>query len=112
MKKSRQARARVRVEFCCLEDDVKKWKNSAQKSSLSLSEYIRSALNNTPILSYIHKIDPELNRNIKAIGNNLNQIAYRVNAHIASNGKEILDEIHSIRLVLEDILNRGSEEPL
>ena len=86
------------------DDEKLSWHDIAKSHHLSLSELIRQKLNNTkPKKSHrIKTVDPELLREINAIGNNLNQISRRIN----QNQKfDVVLALSSIEVQLERILN-------
>jgi uncharacterized protein (DUF1778 family) len=70
------------VSFRLTETEAAGLEEAAAKAGLSLSDYARAcALKNTVrIVSDRKKADPELLRLLLAIGNNLNQIARKLNA--------------------------------
>jgi len=82
------------------------WHDIAKSHHLSLSELIRQKLNNTktkPKKSHrIKTVDPELLREINAIGNNINQIARRINE---GQKFDAVLELQSIEAKLEKLLN-------
>ena len=88
------------------DDEKLSWHNIAKSHHLSLSELIRQKLNNTktkPKKSHrIKTVDPELLREINAIGNNINQISRRINE---GQKFDAVLELQSIEAKLEKLLN-------
>ena len=86
------------------DDEKSSWHDIAKSHQMSLAELVRQKLNNTkPKKSHrIKTVDPELLREINAIGNNLNQISRRIN----QNQKfDVVLALSSIEVQLERILN-------
>lgn len=94
-----------RLYLRCHADELAKWKECALQHELSISAYARLCLNKGPSLSRIVRADPVLVRQLAAIGNNLNQIARRVNISLTQNDRFLLEQILvSIRRDIENIL--------
>ena len=94
-----------RLYVRCHADEIAKWKNRAIQHDLSLSSYARLCLNKGSAVSRIVRADPVLVRQLVAIGNNLNQIARRVNISLTQKDRFLLEQIlDSIRRDLENIL--------
>lgn len=80
------------------------WHDIAKSHQMSLAELVRQKLNSTKPKKHhrVKTVDPELLIEINAIGNNINQIARRIN----QNQKfDVLLELSSIEAKLERILN-------
>ena len=94
------------------EAEKEKWQKLAASYNMSLSELIRNRLNNLEMPPQpkkrkikTPKVDPELIRQVAAIGNNLNQIARRVNQ---GEKFDIVIELRSIEIQLERLLNANT----
>jgi hypothetical protein len=94
------------------EAEKEKWQKLATSYNMSLSELIRNRLNNLEMPPQpkkrkikIPKVDPELIRQVAAIGNNLNQIARRVNQ---GEKFDIVIELRSIEIQLERLINANT----
>lgn len=99
----------VRLELRCSADELSRWKQDAFVRGLSLSAFVRVCLDRGPALSRIARVDPELLRQIAAIGNNLNQIARRANSSFTGDWKQAEREMLAIRLALEKLLDAAGE---
>lgn len=89
----------------CHADELAKWKEYADQHNLPLSSYVRSCLNKGPKMSHIVRVDPVFVRQLAAIGNNLNQIARRVNISLTVKDRFIIEQIlEAIRHDLEHLL--------
>lgn len=86
------------------EEEKAKWQTLAKSYNLNLSELVRHKLNNTALKNRkkIKTADPNLVRAVNAIGNNLNQIARRVNENEKFN---VEIEINLINKKLEQLLD-------
>lgn len=94
-----------RLYVRCHADELAKWKESAVLHNLSLSSYARLCLNKDPSVTHIVRVDTILVRQLAAIGNNLNQIARRVNISLTLKDRIMLEQIlDAIRHDLENIL--------
>ena len=94
-----------RLYVRCHVDEIAKWKECAVQQDLSLSSYARLCLNKSPAVSRIVRPDPIVVRQLAAIGNNLNQIARRVNISLTQKDRFLLEQIlDSIRHDIENIL--------
>lgn len=93
-----------RLYLRCHADELAKWKECACQLDLSLSSYARFCLNKGPSLSRIVRVDPVLVRQLAAIGNNLNQIARRVNVSLTLKDRFMLEQVlEAIRHDLEQM---------
>ena len=81
----------ARFELRCSPQEMERWRHAASLHGLSLARYVRILVNENylelPRITEKYpksdkpQIDPALLRQIAAIGNNLNQIAYWCNTH-------------------------------
>ena len=124
----------ARYELRCSPEELAAWRHAAEEYGVSLSRYIRMRLNRSdlqlPVLSKndhelpgftsnypklpAPKNDPALVRQVVAIGNNLNQIAWWCNAHKARQEAEPVEEgIRLVRVALEKLLaqENGGNRP-
>jgi len=74
----------------------------AAQNGVSLSAYLRGVITGHLKVQAVSKADPELLRQVAAIGNNLNQIARRVNA--GQPAVEVLAELRAIERQLERLI--------
>lgn len=89
----------------CHAYELAKWKEHAGQHNLSLSSYVRSCLNKGPKMSHIVNVDPVFVRQLAAIGNNLNQIAKRVNISLSAKDRFMIEQVLiAIRHDLEQML--------
>ena len=101
----------ARFELRCSPQEMERWRRTAALHGLSLARYVRILVNeNYRELSRITEkypksdkpqIDPALLRQIAAIGNNLNQIAYWCNVH--KSHQEIQPVEEGIQAVREEL---------
>jgi hypothetical protein len=91
-------------------DEKAAWQKLAKQHGVTLSELIRWRLSDTPKPPAPRTVkrrppppvDPQLIRQIAAIGNNINQIARRCNS---GDSFKVITELKSIEQQLEAILN-------
>lgn len=89
----------------CHAEELAKWKEYASQNNLSLSLYVRSCLNKGPRISHIVRVDPVFVRQLAAIGNNLNQMARRVNISLTAKDRFMVEQVlKDIRHDLEQML--------
>ena len=70
----------------------------------SFSEFARELILNGKVkISRVKKVDPALLYELNRIGNNLNQIAHKVNVESCENDILILDSLRNIERALEEI---------
>jgi len=85
------------------QEEKEEWQKLAASYNMSLAQFIRTQINNKPIKNkkvVYKKADPELIRAITAIGNNLNQIARKIN----TNEKiDVLIQLRNIEKRLEKL---------
>ncbi len=86
------------------EDEKLKWKEMARSHGISLAELIRISLNGQKPkrTKPVPKADPELIRQISAIGNNLNQVSRRVNERERF---DVISHLLSIEQQLQELLD-------
>lgn len=88
------------------EAEKQKWQEIAKSFKLSLGELIRQKLNGTTparkVKVKIKQVDPDLLFEINAIGNNLNQIARRLNE---GEKFDVLPLLYSMEAHLTEVLN-------
>ena len=83
-------------------DEKLLWQELAHNHKTTLSNLIRNKLNNTKLKRQPQKVDPNLIREINRIGNNLNQIARKINT---DNKLDILMELTTIERLLKNIVD-------
>lgn len=82
----------VSIHFRLSSDLKEKIKRESEKSNMTMSQYINSCLNNKSIV--IIENGKEIYFELNKIGNNINQIARKLNSNIATNSDiENLDNI-------------------
>ena len=95
------------------QSQLEKYKEFARSKGLPLSELIKKLLDNQPLPDFIPEkkkvrkryepVDPDLLRQVGAIGNNINQISRKLNR-----GEEVVEVaavLYSIEKQLEEIVN-------
>lgn len=103
----RQNIHQARFELRCSVEELATWRCASAKHGVSLARYIRSCLNRGPVLAKHPQADPALLRQIAAIGNNVNQIAFWCNAHKSKQEVRLVEEgIQAIRDELAALLTR------
>ena len=93
------------------EDDLEKYKAFAKSKGLPLSTLIKMLLEDQPLPKdqpveknrRFKKVDPDLLFQIAQIGNNLNQIARRVNS---GERIEILSTLRRIEIQLDELIEK------
>lgn len=94
-----------RLYVRCHADELAKWKECAIQHDLSLSSYMRLCVNKGSAISRTVRADPVLVRQLAAIGNNLNQIARRVNISLLLKDRILLEQVlEAIRADIEKML--------
>lgn len=89
----------------CHADELAKWKEYASQHNLSFSSYVRSCLNKGPKISHLVRVEPVVVRQLAAIGNNINQIARRVNISLTAKDRFMIEQfLIAIRHDLEQML--------
>jgi len=85
------------------QEEKEEWQKLAASYNMSLAQFIRNLINNKPIENkkvIYKKADPEIIRAIAGIGNNINQIARRIN----TNEKiDVLIQLRNIEKRLEKL---------
>ena len=99
-----------RFELRCSRDELSSWQRAAKEHGLPLAANVRACLKQGPLLSRASKADPALLRQIAAIGNNLNQIAFWCNAHKArQDTMQVEKGVAGVQAALENLLvDRGA----
>lgn len=83
-----------------IEEKLKeKIKLESEKSNMTMSQYINNCLNNKSII--VIEKGKEIYYELNKIGNNLNQIAKKVNSNIATNND--IKSLENISLELKEI---------
>ncbi len=94
-----------RYELRCYDTELVAWHKLAHKHDLELSAYIRAILNKAHIPSKKLSANPELIRQLAAIGNNLNQLSHWANTYKRkAEIKTIEVNIEKIKLRLDQVL--------
>lgn len=70
--------ARDLIQIRCQQGEKASWQQEAKENGLSLGDYVRLKMARKT-RKHIPKTDPELIRQLAAIGNNINQLARAVN---------------------------------
>jgi len=85
-------------------DEKIAWQKIAKSYGINLSELVRQKLSNTKIIKRkkIKTVDPQLLREINAVGNNLNQISRRINE---GQKFDAVIELSSIEQKLQSVLD-------
>lgn len=95
----------ARFELRCSPEELARWRCAASEHGLSLASYFRVCLNRGPQLSRKRQADPALLRQVAAIGNNLNQIAFWANAYKSKQeAKPVEDGVKAVRQELAALL--------
>ena len=108
----------ARFELRCSPEELAGWHRAAESQDMTLARYIRMSLSRSDekLSAFIRnyqelsraKTDPALIRQLAAIGNNLNQIAFWCNAHKSRQEAEPVEKgIAGVRDSLEKLLSDG-----
>ncbi len=89
----------VSIHFRLSKKLKEKIKRESEKSNMTMSEYINACLNNKSII--VIEKGKEIYYELNKIGNNVNQIAKKVNSNIATNND--LQNLENISLELKEI---------
>ncbi len=99
-----------RYEFRCSHEELKVWHEAAALRGMKLSAYTRMLLNNKPIPSTSTPPNPELLRQLAAIGNNLNQLARFANTYKQQADTQTIEaDIGKIKEAILQILEEHSK---
>lgn len=108
MAKGKRTKERTaRIEIRCAPDERQRWDAHAAAHGCSLSALIRLALNK--LQTKMPDADPALLRQIVAIGNNINQLAWWVNTHKSNaDAKKIEEGLAKIRVELSRLIEKST----
>ncbi|BBL77556.1 plasmid mobilization protein [Methylomagnum ishizawai] len=86
-------------------------KAKAEKAGLSVSEYQRRALINGRVIVRESRADPDLIRNLAAIGNNLNQLVRKTHIHEETDTQKMRDILAVIEELIGGLLGDRENQP-